>query len=452
MFRFSAALFAALSVLVLASAAPPAPPMPDIRPVIAPPGALVRLTAAQDHQRLLGLLHIKALRPGVSADPRARDAANTDETKANPYPRLPDPLRLKNGKVVDTSDSWWQARRQEIADDFDNEIYGQLSDNAPAVHWAVLDTRREKIGRTTAVTRYIGAHLSVASRPAVNVELRLIVSLPADAKGPVPVILLLTSPKQTEYSTWWQQVLAKGWGAAMLDVTSVQPDDGADLTRGIIGITNNGRPRSLRAWGVLRAWGWGASRVMDYFESDPSIDSSHVGIAGHSRFGKAALVAMAFDPRFVVAYISSSGAGGAALLRRNFGERIENLASQSEYQWFSGEFLRYSGPKTANDLPVDAHELFALCAPRAVFVGADGDSWVDPRGMFMAEVAAGPVYRLMGRKDLGTTAMPPVGKTLDAGELAFRQHPGGHTMEPNWPYFLHYAERYLRPAKTKPKR
>jgi hypothetical protein len=168
---------------------------------------------------------------------------------------------------------------------------------------------------------------------------------------------------------------------------------------------------------------------------------------GHSRYGKAALIAMAFDARFAVAFISSSGAGGAALLRRNFGERLENLAGESEYHWFGGNFLKYAGPLSAKDLPVDAHELIALCAPRPVFIGAgsNGDSWVDPRGMFMAEVAAGPVYRLLGKKDLGTTVMPPVGTTLATGELAFRQHEGGHTPEPNWPAFLGYAARYLHP-------
>jgi hypothetical protein len=427
--------------------------MPDIGPERPPPGPVVQLTAEQDHQRLLELLHIKQLRPGVSGDPKAPNAANADEAKANPYPMLPDPLKLKDGKTVATSDIWWQERRQEIADDYENLVYGQVPAVATTVNWVAGKPVAGKIGNFAVMTRQAVAHISAPTQPPLAGDIRLSVSLPAHAKGSVPVLLLLApgSAKPGPSSTWREQVLAKGWGVAILDVTSIQPDDGADMTHGVIGIMANGHVRGLNDWGVLRAWAWGASRAMDYFESDSAIDAAHVGIAGHSRYGKAALVAMAYDPRFVVAYISSSGAGGADLLRRNFGERIENLAAVGEYHWFAGNFLQYAGSKAANDLPVDAHELIALCAPRGVFIGAGskGDDWVDPRGMFMAEVAAGPVYRLLGHKDLGATVMPRVGKALVSGDLAFRQHEQGHTMEPNWPYFLSFAQRYLAPARKK---
>jgi hypothetical protein len=167
---------------------------------------------------------------------------------------------------------------------------------------------------------------------------------------------------------------------------------------------------------------------------------------GHSRFGKTALVAMAFDTRFAAAYISSSGAGGAALARHRFGEELENVAGQGEYHWMGGNYIRYAGPLTPADMPVDTHELIALCAPRPVFIGGgvtDGDGWADTRGAFLAEVAAGPVYRLLGAHDLGTDSYPPVGTALLSGDLAFRQHNGGHTPLPNFPYFLDFASRYL---------
>ncbi|MEI9886495.1 MAG: hypothetical protein WDN08_08320 [Rhizomicrobium sp.] len=277
----------------------------------------------------------------------------------------------------------------------------------------------------------------------------MIVTLPAKAAGPVPLILLLSGgdPKGWQPSTWREQVLAKGWGAAVLDVTSVQPDSGRDLDRGVIGLAAGGKPRLPHQWGALRAWAWGASRAMDYFEGDMAIDPARIGIAGHSRYGKAALIAAAYDPRYAIAYISSSGAGGAALLRRNFGERIENLAGAGEYHWFAPHFRLYAGPKTANDLSVDAHELIALAAPHPIFfsAGAAGDDWADPRGMFMAAAAAGPVYELLGKKGLGGAALPPVGKPLTTGELAFSLHGEGHTMEPNWPVFLKYAQRYFKP-------
>jgi hypothetical protein len=191
-------------------------------------------------------------------------------------------------------------------------------------------------------------------------------------------------------------------GYASLVPTSVQADNGAGLTEGIIGLVNKGQPRSLEDWGALRAWAWGASRALDYFESDSSVDAKHVAIEGLSRYGKATLITMAYDQRFAIAFVGSSGAGGAKILRRNFGEQLENIASTSEYHWMAGNFLKYAGPLTVDDLPVDAHELIALCAPRPVFISSGSQQveggWVDAKGMFVAAVAAGPVYTLLGKK------------------------------------------------------
>ena len=257
--------------------------------------------------------------------------------------------------------------------------------------------------------------------------------------------------------TWQQQVLAKGWGYAILIPNSIQADNGAGLTQGIIGLVNKGQPRKPDDWGALRAWAWGASRALDYFETDKAVDAKQVGIEGLSRYGKAALVAMAYDQRFAIGFIGSSGEGGAKLHRRNWGELVENLTGSGEYHWMAGNFLKYGGPLNAGDLPVDAHELIALCAPRPTFIsygassgpGAEG-GWVDQKGSFMAAVAAGPVYRLLGKKDLGTTEFPPVETGLTDGELAFRQHSGGHTTGPNWPTFLTWADRYIKaPAAAK---
>ena len=253
---------------------------------------------------------------------------------------------------------------------------------------------------------------------------------------------------------WQQQVLARGWGYAMLSPGSIQADNGAGLTLGIIGLVNKGQPRKPDDWGSLRARAWGVSRAIDYFETDRTIDARHVALEGHSRYGKATLVAMAYEPRLWTAYVSSSGEGGAKLHRRNWGEIIENVAATSEYHWMAGNFLKYAGPLQWNDLPVDSHELVAMCAPRAVFLSAGksgydaepgGDSWVDAKGTFLAGAGAGPVYRLLGRKDMGSTQFPPI-ETLVGGDadLAFRQHAGGHTDGPNWPFFLDFAVRHLK--------
>jgi hypothetical protein len=258
-------------------------------------------------------------------------------------------------------------------------------------------------------------------------------------------------------TNWRQLVLARGWGYAVIVPTSYQADNGAGLTRGIIGLCNKGQPRKPDDWGALRAWAWGASRALDYFETDPAVDAKQVGIEGLSRYGKATLVTMAYDQRFAIALVGSSGEGGAKLSRRNWGELVENLTGSGEYHWMAGNFLKYGGPLTPGDLPVDAHELIALCAPRPTFIsygassgtpGAEG-TWVDQHGSFMAAVAAGPVFKLLGKKDLGTAGnyltdpMPPLNTALIDGDLAWRQHDGGHTDGPNWPTFLKWADRYI---------
>jgi hypothetical protein len=433
--------------------------------------APVQLTAQQDHKRMLDLLGIPQLRRGADPNnPNAPNAVNRDEAKANPYPDLPDPLVLKSGKRVTTADQWWKDRRPEIVEDFDREVYGRVPKETPAVRWEVTDTVKEKVGGTDAVTKRLVGHVDNSAYPAVTVDIQLTLTTPEKSAGPVPVMLEFgfVSPRRPGAAPppsgragggkpWTEQVLEKGWGYAILVPTSVQPDTGGmtgrdgkyqGLTTGIIGLCNKGQPRKPDDWGALRAWAWGASRALDYFETDKAVDAKRVGVEGLSRYGKAAAVAMAYDGRFAVAFVGSSGAGGLKLHRRHFGEQVENVAGPGEYHWMAGNYLKYAGPLTPRDLPVDSHELVALCAPRPVFisVGAeplDGNGWIDARGNFLAGVHAGPVYELLGKKGLGTTEFPPQGTALVAGDIAYRQHEGGHTTGPNWPTFLRYAERHL---------
>jgi hypothetical protein len=431
---------------------------PDSIP-LAPP---LQLTAEQDHQRLMDLLHITSLRPGPSGNPQSPNAANSDESKATPYSSLPDPLVLKNGKRVTTAEIWWKQRRPEIVEDFDKEIYGRVPGNAPKVKWEVTSTTADTNGNIPVVTKKLVGHVDNSACPLITVDIQLTLTVPAAALGPVPVIMEFGfvfppgfkfpppppgTPKATAPS-WQEQLLAKGWGYASIIPNSVQADKGDGLTQGVIGLTNKGKPRNLDDWGALRAWAWGASRALDYFETDKSVDAKHVGIEGLSRYGKAAIVTMAYDERFAIAFVGSSGEGGVKILRRNFGERVENVASSGEYHWMAGNFLKYAGPLTANDLPVDAHELVALCAPRPVFISCGSPkvegNWVDGKGMFLGGVHAGPVYELLGKKGLGTSELPPEETELIDGDLAFRQHSGGHTTGPNWPTFLKFAERYFK--------
>jgi hypothetical protein len=442
------ALLSSASAALLGCATETVAPAP-----LAPP---VTFTTEEDHANMMAQLGITQLRPGRNGlDPTHPNFANYDESRANPHSTLPDPLRTKDGRAVTTPQMWWNVRRPEIVEDFEREIYGRVPANTPSVRWEVTETKEEMAGAVRTNVRYLTGHVDNSAYPAVSVDMEMLIVLPADAAGPAPIVLnflWITPPPffrnlpPEPSPTWRDLILAKGWGYAILVPNSIQDDNGAGLTRGIIGLCNRGQPRRPEDWGALRAWGWGAGKAIEFFASDPAIDERRVGLQGHSRYGKAALVAMAFDERIACGFISSSGMGGANLARRNWGEIVENLAGSGEYHWMAGNYIKYGGPLNAGDMPVDAHELIALCAPRPVFISSgaqEGDGWVDARGMFMAAVGAGPVYRLLGKRDLGTTTFPPIETTLIDGDVAYRQHGGGHTPGPNWPVFLTFAERYF---------
>jgi (4-O-methyl)-D-glucuronate---lignin esterase len=438
-------------------------------------------TAQQDHQNMMDQLGIKTLRPGPNGRAAAGEAgaANYDVAKANPYPDLPDPLRMKDGRKVTTAAQWWDARRPEIVEDFEREVYGRVPKNVPEVSWRVTQSITTVIGGIPVVAKRVAGHVDNSSYPAIVVDIDMAVITPVDAKRPIPVLMSFGNgamppniPPNAPPSggpagpiTSSQLVVAAGWGYVSINTTSIQADNGAGLTRGIIGLVNKGQARKPDDWGSLRAWAWGASRGLDYLLTDPAIDKKHVGIEGVSRYGKAALVAAAFDSRFQMVLVGSSGEGGAKLHRRNFGEAVENLTGTGEYHWMAGNFLKYgaaeaaSGSKTAGDLPVDSHELIALVAPRWTFISygipEKGDAhWLDHQGSYMAAIAAGPVFRLLGVRDLGDTrdyhvaTMPGVNVGLVNGELAWRQHDGGHEDRSNIPHFIEWANR-LMASQTK---
>jgi hypothetical protein len=338
----------------------------------------------------------------------------------------------------------------------------------------VTSTTKTNNGDFPVITKQLVGRVDNSAYPVITVNIQASLTTPANATGPVPVMMqfgfiggfggfrgtnALSGTNRfprarfgdtTGGPSWQQQVLAKGWGYAVLSPNSIQADNGAGLRQGIIGLCNQGQHRKPDDWGALRAWAWGASRTLDYFETDKAVDAKQVGLEGHSRYGKATIVAMAYDPRFAIAYVSSSGAGGAKLHRRDWGEIVENVASASEYHWMAGNFLKYAGPLTWGDLPVDSHELVAICAPRPVFLSAGatrGDGWVDAKGTFLAGVGAGPVYELLGKKAMNAAEFPAI-ETLVDGDVAFRQHSGGHTDSPNWPVFLEFASRYFRPSSV----
>ncbi len=438
-----------------------APRLPPRTPRPATPDAQHRLDVGnREHDREMAVLGLKALRsPRDPRDPDAANAANYDEAQATPFPRPMEVLRMNGGAMTRSPAVWWAERRPEIVEAFDREYYGRVPANVPGVTWRTASVTSETIAGHAVTVKHLIGHVDNSAYPALTVDMKVDLVLPANVKGRVPVTVEFYynfpgPPREdtTKSPDWRGQILSLGWGYALLDLVSIQPDDGAGLFEGIIGLTNKGQPRRMDDWGANRAWAWGASRALDYLATDPHVAPDEFSVEGMSHFGKAALVAMAYEPRFAVGFISSSGAGGAKLLRRSYGETLEDLAAPNEYFWFAGNFMKYAAdPLTANDLPADADALIALCAPRPVFIagGANplGDAWVDARGMFLASVGAGPVYSLLGKKPLETDKFPPLETPLLAGDIAFRQHHFGHTPAPNWVWYLKFAQKYFHIEK-----
>jgi len=479
---------------------------------------LTTFTVQQDHANMMQQLGIKKLRPGPSGNESAPNHANYDESIANPCPQLPDILTTNSGKKVTAADMWWNERRPEIIEGFEKEVYGRLPKNIPKVTWTVKVVDREVVNRIPVIAKMLVGHVDNSEYPLINVDINMMLVVPTNVKGPVPVLMMFsgrpsfpapaqpaldemekinaaykelmikTDPslkaifdkypayqpitrlpppnffapaKPDEELTPQERLLAAGWGYVTIETNSIQADNGAGLTRGIIGLCNKGQPRKPDDWGSLRAWAWGAARGLDYLETDTLVDGKKVGIEGVSRYGKAALVTTAFEPRFAVGLIGSSGKGGTTLHRRVFGEAVESLTGSGEYHWMAGNYLKYGteessfGKKTGCDLPVDSHELIALCAPRLVFVSygipEKGDAkWLDQTGSYMSTVAAGSVYKLLGVKDIGVSndymkeKMPPMLTDMLNGDLAWRQHDGGHTDAPNYKFFIPWASKFLK--------
>lgn len=480
----------------------------------------VTFTAEEDHRHMMTQVGVKTLRPGPSGNENASNHANYDEALANPYLELPDALTLRNGKKVTLPKVWWEQRRPEIVEDFEREVYGRVPKSTPRVDWRVVVTEREYVGRTPVIARQLVGHVDNSEYPLIDVNISMTVVTPADQKQKVPVLMmfapaLLPSPVQPNLQDFeklnaamrqllandttvkkilekypaysplvrpsgigpqgypmpqfgppsdppsTQKLIEAGWGYALIDPATIQADNAPGLTRGIIGLVNKGQPRKPDDWGALRAWAWGAARGLDFLETDPTVDAHRVGIEGVSRYGKAALVTLAFETRFAMGLIGSSGKGGSTLHRRNFGEAVENLTG-GEYYWLAGNYLKYGasegkfGNMNASKLPVDSHELIALCAPRLTFISygipEKGDAkWLDQQGSYMATVAAGAVFKLLGARDLGVTnqyqteKMPGVNISLTDGELAWRQHDGGHTDAPNIKHFIDWANKMFQP-------
>jgi hypothetical protein len=391
--------------------------------------------------------------------------SNYDEDKVGSYV-LPDPLVLANGQPVTDAATWFNVRRPEILELYREFIYGRIPDSAPGVRFEVVSTDPAALNGTAIHQEVVGHIGTDPAGPQIHISMYL----PAGAKGPVPMLQHMvfgfgsrppgaarTPPPGTPPAAARPHlsetgpiadILARGYGYATVKYTDIEPDMAWGAP---------GRPIGVRAlalapgqtkpapdeWGTISAWAWGASRVLDYFETDPAVDAKRVALIGHSRLGKAVIWAGARDPRFAIVYSSCGGELGTSLARRDFGETVDDMAANFPWQ-FAGNLQRF--PAHWNDLPVDTHMVIALNAPHPVFIGGGTqDQWSDPRGEFLAEVAAGPVYRLVGRTDLGTSELK-IDRPYLTGDLGFNYHTGGHAITASdWQAFLQFTSKYFQP-------
>ena len=352
----------------------------------------VNFTSQQNQENMMKQLGIKSLRPGPSGNLSAPNHANYDTTKADPCPILPDILTTKDGKKVTTPDMWWKVRRPQIVEDYEREVYGRIPKNVPKVTWTIKVTDHEFIlrGFIPVIAKEIVGHVDNNAYPLINVDMKMMLVIPSNVKGPVPVLMMFGQPsfpapaqpsnddmetlnatfkemmikanpavrdifeKYPAYSPFTkstinffapqtgevsptEQLLAAGWGYCTIDPNSIQADNGDGLTKGIIGLANKGQPRNPDDWGALKSMELGSSTCIGLLETDSLVDAKKVGIEGVSRYGKDALVTLAFESRFATALVGSPGKGGVTLLRRNFGEAVESLTG-GEFYWMAGIF------------------------------------------------------------------------------------------------------------------
>ena len=411
--------------------------------------------------------------PKPSPDVVAGIPVNYDEAKVGTY-TLPDALTLANGKPVLDAKTWREKRRPEIVKLFETQQYG-VAPGRPAAESFEVTEKETTALQGTAIRKQVTIHLfREADAPAIH----LLMYLPAGATKPVPMLLSINfgaiqnavdDPGITPQKVWDMKthelvvppagggfgrinvapLLAAGFGVATFYYGDVEPDY---LEAGKNGV----RARYLRlgqterdpdAWGAISAWAWGMSRVQDYFETDKSVDAHRVAIHGVSRLGKTVMWAGAHDERFAAVIASCSGEGGAALSRRNYGETIAHLTAPTRYPYqFAVNYAKYGGfPDTA---PMDANLLVALIAPRPLLLQTGNtDFWSDPKGEFLAAVAAGPVYKLLGKQDLGTDVWPAA-KVPIFHDLSYSMHDGGHGMVPSdWDIYVEFLKRALMQAR-----
>jgi hypothetical protein len=394
---------------------------------------------------------------------------NYTEAKVGQY-TLPDVLTLSDGQPVRHAAAWYEKRRPEIVRLFEENQYGRSPGRPADMSFDVFDKATSAFdGKATR--RQVTIHFS---KDKAGPQMDLLIYLPADAGRPVPLLLHLgfaanntvVNDPNVKVGTRWDRrqnrrvpatrgfgffnvlpVLDRGFGFATFNYSDVDPDALGAVAHGVrkLYLKEGQTEPAPDEWGSIAAWAWGLSRAVDYFETDKDVDASRIAIMGVSRLGKTVLWAGARDTRIAMVIASCSGEGGAALSRRNYGETIKHLVAPTRYPYqFCASYGKWAD--RVDEFPVDAHMLIALIAPRPVLLQTGNtDKWSDPYGEFLAAVAAGPVYELLGKQGLGTGKMPAAGEAI-LHTVGYFMHDGGHGPLPaDWPVFLEFMQMHLQP-------
>jgi len=371
---------------------------------------------------------------------------NYHEEKVPVY-TLPDIFTSNDGVKIGTADLWNKIRRPEIIELFRKNVYGRVPESPYKKSYKVV--RFDGNALDGAATLKEVDITITADVKALVIHLTLIT--PNSVKKAVPTFLLIDNwgpegsvPSWKVEGEFWpvKEAIERGYGMAVFRSFDLDPDNFDNFKDGIHGLLDK-NPRPDDAWGTIAAWAWGASRCMDYLVTDKNIAPEKVAVVGHSRGGKTALWAGAEDTRFAMVVSNESGAGGAALARRRFGETVDRLNNAFPH-WFCTNYKKYSNNE--NSLPVDMHMLLALIAPRALYIDcADEDLWGDPRGSYLSLYNAVPVFRLLGKNSDITESMPPLNKQVISGMVAFHIREGAHNMLlKDWNWFLDFADVVLK--------
>jgi hypothetical protein len=377
---------------------------------------------------------------------KSRQEFNYYEAKVPEF-TLPSALMETDGKIVTTPDEWMKVRRSELLELFRTNVYGRIPSTPYKMDFKVINEDKNAISGT-ATLKQVDITIRAAEKSLV---IHLTTFVPNNVRSAVPLFLLICNrgfdnidPTRKVKSEFWpvEEVIARGYGIAAFYNGDVDPDVFDNFKDGIHSLLDKS-PRSDDAWGTLAAWAWGASRCLDYLATDRRIAKDKVAVVGHSRGGKTALWAGAEDQRFAMVVANESGAGGAAIARRRFGETVSRINTSFPH-WFCTNYRKYNNNESA--MPVDMHELIGLIAPRAVYIdAASEDLWGDPKGCYLALYNSLPVFRLLGIKSELPEAVPPLDKQVISGKVAFHIRPGEHNLKlKDWNFFMDFADKVLK--------